>query len=107
MYSFLKLTVPFFVLIGILVPVNSGEQILPPLKQFQSGVVQNQIQCKHDLKLVIKETNLKPYCVNESSIKKMIIRGWAMEEKMQQKFLEQITDSILQASQSEVSGSSR
>lgn len=103
MYWFLRVFIPFFVLVIILSPIVSDGKLLPPLEQFQKGVAQNQIQCKHDLKLVIKESNRNPYCVNESSVPKLINRGWAMERQMQQKFLEQFTNSIPETSQSEIS----
>ncbi len=48
--------------------------ILSPLKQFKSGIQPDEIKCKENLQLIIKN-NGDPACVKESSIVKLMSRG--------------------------------
>jgi len=48
---------------------------LSPLKQFKSGIVIDEIQCKESLVLVTKHDG-SPACVKQSSVEKLIQRGW-------------------------------
>lgn len=48
-----------------------------PLKQFKSGIKAEDIQCKDDFQLVIKEENNFPACVKPSTASKLVLLGWA------------------------------
>jgi hypothetical protein len=50
--------------------------IPPPLKQFNSGIPIDKIQCKEGLELVIKSSDNTPACVKSTSVLKLIERGW-------------------------------
>ena len=50
--------------------------IPPPLKQFKSGILYGDIQCKDGLGLVVKTTNRHFACVKPESISKLFGRGW-------------------------------
>ena len=58
--------------------VNKKE-ITSPLKQFQSGVAINKIECTDDKVLVLKSVVFSPACVYVNSIEKLKERGWAIE----------------------------
>lgn len=47
-----------------------------PLKQFKSGILYGDIQCKSGLGLVVKTTNRHFACVKPESISKLFERGW-------------------------------
>ena len=49
-----------------------------PLKQFNSGVPINEIQCRNDLVLIIKSNNLSPACVKPNTAERLIEREWAV-----------------------------
>lgn len=51
-------------------------EILSPLKQFNSGIPIDKIQCKEGLEFVIKSSDNTPACVKSTSIPKLIERGW-------------------------------
>lgn len=53
------------------------EMMLSPLKQFKSGVMPENIECKDDFSLVVKESNGNPVCVKQESVEKLISRGCA------------------------------
>lgn len=63
--------------------IQPAQQVIsyeePPLKQFKSGVSSQEVQCKDDLKLVIKIVNSKPACVTPTTKQKLIERGWAID----------------------------
>lgn len=50
--------------------------IVQPLKQFNSGISFNEIQCKQHL-ILIQKYDDSPACVTESTKEKLIERGWA------------------------------
>ena len=52
-------------------------EILSPLKQFNSGIPIDKIQCKEGLELVIKSSNGSPACVKPETKTKLIEHGWA------------------------------
>jgi hypothetical protein len=54
-----------------------------PLKQFKSGIMIEEIQCKENLVLVIKSSNGKPACVKEKSVISLMIRTWAKITKFE------------------------
>jgi hypothetical protein len=55
-------------------------EILPPLKQFNSGIPIDKIQCKEGLELVIKSSNGSPACVSPQSAIVLLIRGWSNQD---------------------------
>ena len=59
---------------------GSGEPtVLPPLKQFKSGVAANDIVCRDNLQLVMKKSNGHPLCVKGTSTKKLTEIGFIHE----------------------------
>ncbi len=55
-------------------------EILSPLKQFNSGIPIDKIQCKEGLELVIKSSNGSPACVSPQSAIVLLIRGWSNQD---------------------------
>lgn len=53
------------------------QDITSPLKQIQSGVPINEIQCKDGLVQVFKKTDNSPACVSFETKAKLMQRGWA------------------------------
>ncbi|MCV0367318.1 MAG: hypothetical protein K5798_08685 [Nitrosopumilus sp.] len=53
-----------------------------PLKQFNTGISINNIQCKADLVLVIKSSNFSPACVRPNTAEKLSLRGWIDENTL-------------------------
>lgn len=51
---------------------------LSPLKQFQSGVSAQHIQCGNGLELILKSSNGSPACVKPDTKIKLVQRGWGM-----------------------------
>lgn len=51
-------------------------EVLPPLKQFKSGIPIDDIGCKDGLELIFKATNNSPACVKPSTAQKLLERGW-------------------------------
>ena len=60
-----------------------------PLKQIQSGLHSDEIQCKEQLILVAKH-NGSPACVKEDSIPKLIERSWISETVVSFCFMEEL-----------------
>jgi len=56
--------------------IVTSREILPPLKQFKSGIPINEIQCKEGLELVVKSSDSSPACVNPQSAVILLERGW-------------------------------
>jgi hypothetical protein len=48
-----------------------------PLKQFKSGIIQDDIQCKQGFQLILKSENNYPVCVKPQTAEKLVERGWA------------------------------
>lgn len=75
-------------IIGVNYPEHMGENtcdrkhnppftyLLSPLKQFKSGILYGDIQCKDGLGLIVKTTNHHFACVKPESISKLFERGW-------------------------------
>jgi len=61
--------------------VSDTTNILPPLKQFRSGVAASEIICKPSLQLVIKLRDGAPACVKEKSVARLVMQGWALNGK--------------------------
>jgi hypothetical protein len=57
-------------------PVIEIPKLLSPLKQFESGVLVDEISCKEDLVLITKARNGNPACVKPETKIKLIERGW-------------------------------
>ena len=55
---------------------------LPPLKQYESGVPLERIQCNRDMVLAQKEGSGNPACVNFESLSKLIERGWILGKSL-------------------------
>ena len=51
--------------------------ILPPLKQSNLGIPNEEITCREGLELIFKSNDDSPACVKLSSVSKLIERGWA------------------------------
>ncbi|VVC05915.1 Uncharacterised protein [uncultured archaeon] len=51
--------------------------ILSPLKQFKQGIHLQDIQCRTGLVLVINIHEGTPACIRQSSVAKLVARGWA------------------------------
>ena len=50
--------------------------ILPPLKQFSSGIMLENVTCKNNYELIFKSTDNSPACVKPETKIKLIQRGW-------------------------------
>jgi len=57
--------------------VSDTKNILPPLKQFKSGILPKDVVCKTGLELVFKAKGNFPICVKPSTATKLVERGWA------------------------------
>src|SRR5437867_5538774 len=53
--------------------------VLPPLKQIKSGIMAKDVQCTPGLILVLKSENDLPACIRETSLAKLVSRGWAKQ----------------------------
>lgn len=53
------------------------KEILPPLKQIQSGVAASDVVCKEGLELIFKASNGNPTCVSPTTATKLVAKGWA------------------------------
>lgn len=62
---------------------QSQDIVLSPLKQIKSGTMIQDIKCKENFVLVIKESNEHPACVKPTSITKLLSRGWVTLEKFE------------------------
>ena len=47
-----------------------------PMKQFKSGILVKDIQCRDGLHLLTKSGNSHPICVKSENVQKIIKRGW-------------------------------
>ena len=57
--------------------VYPDQQNLSPLKQFKSGITIENIKCKENLQLILKN-NGSPACVKQESFSKLLERGWVV-----------------------------
>jgi len=53
-------------------------EVLPPLRQFKSGIPLSQIECKDGFELIFKATDNSPACVKPSTAQKLLERGWTV-----------------------------
>ncbi|HXV39182.1 MAG TPA: hypothetical protein VD699_06405, partial [Nitrosopumilaceae archaeon] len=49
-----------------------------PLKQWNTGVEPEDVQCRDDLKLVLHKVSDKPACVKDSTLERLIDDGWRL-----------------------------
>ncbi|MEO9277056.1 MAG: hypothetical protein ABI340_04675 [Nitrososphaera sp.] len=59
-------------------PQTINKFILSPLKQFQSGISLQHIQCYDGLELILKSSDGSPACVKSDTVQILIERGWGM-----------------------------
>ncbi len=63
---------------------NSSNSVSPflisPLKQFESGIKSENVQCMTNFQLLIKESTSQPVCVKTSSIARLITQGWILPQ---------------------------
>ncbi|QMU55216.1 MAG: hypothetical protein GKS07_10175 [Nitrosopumilus sp.] len=52
--------------------------ILPPLKQFKSGVSTDEIRCKDGLTMLLTPKDSRPVCVTGDTAEKLIPRSWGV-----------------------------
>lgn len=64
-----------------IIPYEKTTNQSSPLVQFKIGVVSELIQCKPNLKLVVKSSNNNPACINPKNIQKFIERGWVLPKE--------------------------
>lgn len=57
---------------------KNREPLPPPLKQINTGISLNNIQCNTGKILIVKPSGLGGACVYEDSLPKLIQRGWAL-----------------------------
>lgn len=57
--------------------VEEDYSFLAPLKQIKSGIDPKDVDCKEGLLLLLKSSSGKPVCVTQSTLVKLIARGWA------------------------------
>ena len=62
---------------------NNLEHLPPPLKQINTGIALNNIQCNAGKVLIIKHSGLGGACVYEDSLPKLIQRGWVLAKNEQ------------------------
>ena len=55
---------------------NMSSHKVPPIKQIQSGVSPQDIQCNDNLTLIFKPSNKNPVCVKQSTMETLVGRGW-------------------------------
>ena len=61
----------------------------PPLKQLRHGISMHDIKCGNEFALVLKSTDNSPACVKSSSVHALVTRGWALNEDMMMKMMNQ------------------
>ena len=52
--------------------------ILPPLKQFRSGIPTDHIQCREELTMLLTPKDSRPVCVTMETAEKLIPRNWGI-----------------------------
>jgi hypothetical protein len=57
---------------------NNTDKILPPLKQWKSGIESKEVECKHNLQLIIKQKNDSPACVKPDRVLNLISSAWIL-----------------------------
>lgn len=67
--------------------VSADLKELSPLKQFKSRIAIDQIQCKEGFAVAIKKSNGNPACVKPETKTKLIERGWATADQLENKII--------------------
>jgi len=57
---------------------KDSEYVLPPKKQLEWGLENNEIVCRENMELIFKATNNSPACVQQSTAQKLLVRGWTI-----------------------------
>lgn len=50
---------------------------MSPLKQINGGILPENVVCESGMTLILKSTDGSPSCVFNSTVQKLIDRGWA------------------------------
>ena len=61
---------------------NLTADLLPPLKQMQSGIKFHNVECKEDLQLVYKKTSDTSACVTLFTKIELVLRRWATDSRI-------------------------
>ena len=61
---------------------NMATDLLPPLKQIQSGTKFHNVKCKEGLQLVYKKTDDSSACVTIFTGIELVVRGWAIDSRV-------------------------
>ena len=56
--------------------IEPSEYVLPPRKQLEWGLGNNEIVCREGMDLIFKATDNSPACVKASTAQKLLERGW-------------------------------
>lgn len=57
--------------------LETDSKYLSPIQQLKAGIKATEVQCKPLQKLMIKTSNGMPACIKDTSVPKLIERGWA------------------------------
>ncbi len=72
------LVLPYMPICGLAdLEESSYHRLLAPLQQLRSGISTDEIKCKKGLYLTFKSSNGSPTCVKESTLERLVQRGWA------------------------------
>jgi len=61
-----------------IVPLQTVEDLLSPLKQFNLGIAASDVKCRVGFELLLKATLGTPACVTPSSADKLVSYGWGI-----------------------------
>jgi len=61
-----------------IVPLQTVEDLLSPLKQFNLGTAASDVECRVGFELLLKATSGTPACVTPSSADKLVSYGWGI-----------------------------
>jgi hypothetical protein len=61
------------------VPNFITQYMLSPLKQLKSGIVAQNVKCRSDFMLITKAEDGSPACVYQTTVPKLVERGWTLE----------------------------
>jgi len=76
-YPVILLSLSLVLTSSLFIPISINAEITP-LKQLKQGISLDKIICSEGLQLVLKQTTGTPHCIKESSVEKLIQRGWAI-----------------------------
>ncbi|MGB9003135.1 MAG: hypothetical protein WCC52_04955 [Nitrosotalea sp.] len=81
MNSVLIIGLALFLVTGSIVNVYAQQDMLSPLKQFESGIQVQDIKCESGLSLLINQFNGEPACVMATSATRLLAIGWVTPDK--------------------------